>query len=320
MLVLGGTSPFGMFATQATEVHVRIRSVVATLALLLMTAAVGSAQVLAPKRVVANGVELHYVEQGSGEPLILLHGGQGDYRMWAPQMAALSPEFRVLSYSRRYHYPNTNALRADYSALVDAEDLAGLIRQLGLGRVHLVGTSYGAFTALALALAHPDLVRSLVLAEPPILAWAATAPKGAPLYRDFMARTHEQAQPLFARGEDEAAVRIFIDAFDGDGAFDRLPSERHRTVMDNVGYFRAITAATDPYPNLSKAAVRALHMPILVVRGELTHELDRFVSDALMEQLPAATRVIIPQAGHGSPRQNPRAFNEAVLAFLHTPR
>lgn len=284
----------------------------------LFVTAVG-AQQPAPQRIVVNGAELHYIEQGQGEPLILLHGGQGDYRMWGPQIAALSPHYRVISYSRRYHYPNSNPQRSDYNALLDAEDLAGLIRQLGLGRVHLVGTSYGAFTALACALAHPDLVRSLVLAEPPVLAWAASSPLGAPLYRDFMARTHERAQPAFARGEDETAMRFFIDAFDGDGSFDRLPPERRRTVMDNAGYFRAITAAADPYPNISKDAVRALTLPILVIRGELTHPLDVFVSDALMAQLPGATRVIIPQAGHGSPRQNSPAFNAAVLAFLRSP-
>ena len=274
----------------------------------------------APTRIVVNGAELHYIEQGRGEPLILLHGGQGDYRMWGPQMAALAPNHRIISYSRRYHYPNHNPPRADYSPHLDAEDLAAFINQLGLGRVHLVGTSIGAFAALALALKHPELVRSMVLAEAPLLAWAASSPAGAPLYRDFMARTHERAAPLFARGDDEGAMRVFVDAFDGEGTLDRLPPERRRTVMDNVGYFRAITAATDPYPNLSKDAVRALGMPILVIHGAQTNPVNIFLSDALMEQLPRATRVVIPQAGHGSPRQNPAAFNAAVLDFLRAQR
>lgn len=136
----------------------------------LVFLALGSvfAQTEQPKRLLVNGVELHYVERGQGEPLILLHGGQGDYRAWQPQMQALSPRYRVISYSRRYHYPNENPLTREYSALIDAADLAGLIAELKLGPVHLVGTSYGAFTALALAVERPELVRSLVLAEPPI--------------------------------------------------------------------------------------------------------------------------------------------------------
>ncbi|MCC6930943.1 MAG: alpha/beta hydrolase [Gemmatimonadaceae bacterium] len=298
-----------------------LRTVTSAIALASALQAVPSAapaQPPTPTRIVVNGAELHYIEQGQGEPLILLHGGQGDYRMWGPQMAAFSPQYRVLSYSRRYHYPNDNPPRADYSPLLDADDLAGFINQLGLGRVHLVGTSIGAFAALVLSLKHPELVRSMVLAEAPLLAWAASSPTGAPLYRDFMARTHERAAPLFARGDDEGGMRVFIDAFDGEGTLDRLPPERRRTVMDNVGYFRAITAARDPYPNLSKEAVRALGMPILLIHGQSTNPVNLFLSDALKEQLPRATRVVIPQAGHGSPRQNPAAFNAAVLDFLRS--
>jgi pimeloyl-ACP methyl ester carboxylesterase len=130
-------------------------------------------------RVFVNGVELHYTEQGTGEPVVLLHGGQGDYRSWQPQMNALSSRYRVISYSRRYHYPNENPMTAtDHSALIDAEDLAALVAELELGRVHLVGTSYGAFTALAYAVAHPGLVRSMVLAEPPVLQWVTDSSQG----------------------------------------------------------------------------------------------------------------------------------------------
>jgi hypothetical protein len=66
------------------------------------------AQSVQPTKIHVNNVELHYIEQGQGEPLILLHGGLGDYRSWGPQMKFLSPQFRVISYSRRYHYPNNN--------------------------------------------------------------------------------------------------------------------------------------------------------------------------------------------------------------------
>ena len=197
-------------------------------------------------------MELHYIEQGQGEPLIFLHGGQGDYRSWQPHMDALSPHYRVISYSRRYHYPNENPIRADYSALIDADDLAALINELELGAVHLVGTSNGAFTALALALKQPNMVRSLVLAEPAILAWAADSRDGAAIYRDFMASTHEQAAPAFAAGNEEAAVQVFIDAFDGSGTFSSLPEQRRLAIMQNVGFFKAITLSSDPYPDLPK--------------------------------------------------------------------
>ncbi|MET0656646.1 MAG: alpha/beta hydrolase [Steroidobacteraceae bacterium] len=283
---------------------------------LLLSSVPANAQATDPQRLVVNGVELHYIELGRGDPLILLHGGQGDYRSWPQHMEALAKHYRVISYSRRYHYPNKNPIAPGYSALVDADDLAALIEKLDLGAVHLVGSSAGAFAALALAVEHPKMVRTMVLAEAPVLPWATSSPGGEALYRDFMSRTHEKAAPVFAAGDDEAAMRIFIDAFDGDGSFASLPAERRRTIMQNVGYFKAITLSSDPYPNLPKSSLSKLDVPALVVRGELTHELDILVADEVRRVLPRARLVVIPKAGHGSPRQNPQAFLAAVFDFL----
>lgn len=291
--------------------------------LLLHSPGTALAQGEQPTRVVVGDVELHYIAQGQGEPLILLHGGQGDYRAWRAQIDALAARYRVVAYSRRYHHPNNNPLTAtNHSALVDAADLAALITALGIGSVHLVGTSYGAYTALALAIERPELVRSLVLAEPPIHQWVAGTARGAELYQKFMTTVHGPAGKAFAAGHDEAAMRIFIDAFDGPGTFDTLPVERRRTVMENARFFKMLTASSDPFPDLPKERVRALRMPVLIVRGADTDELHRLDTEELARLLPRAARVTIPQAGHGSPRQNPPAFNAAVLEFLeqHTPK
>jgi len=277
----------------------------------------GSASARPPIRVVVNGVELHYVEQGQGEPVVLLHGGQGDYRAWRPQMLALTPRYRVISYSRRYHYPNNNPLSAtNYSALVDADDLAGLIAALGLGPVHLVGTSYGALTALAFAIKHPDDVRSLVLAEPPVHPWVAGDTRGAELFQQFMTTVHEPAGQAFANGDGAAAMRILVDAFDGPGAFNRLPEDSRAAIMANAPFFHALTSSSDPFPNLSKSDVSRLRMPVLIVRGEQTDALHRLVTEEVGRVLPQAQRVTIAWAGHDSPRQNPDSFDYAMLEFL----
>lgn len=279
--------------------------------------AVPSTKTNEPKMVLVGEMKLHYIERGSGEPLILLHGGQGDYRTWPAQMEAFSSRYRVISYSRRYHYPNSNPLRSHtHSALDDAIDLAGFISALKPGPVHLVGTSYGAFTALAFAIENPEMVRSLVLAEPPLLQWASNTQSGVELYRDFMTTTHEPAGKAFAAGDEEGAMRIFIDRFDGQGTFDSLPPERRKVVMQNAGFFKAITASSDPFPNLSREKVKKLYMPVLLIRGEHTKELDKLVYEELAGTIPNVQRKIIPNAGHGSPRQNPAAFNAAVLEFL----
>lgn len=270
-----------------------------------------------PVKVMAGQVHLHYTEQGQGQPVILLHGGQADYRAWQPQIDVLAPQYRIISYSRRYHYPNQNPLTStNHSALVEAEDLAAFVNTLKLPTVHLVGTSHGAFTALAFAIKHPERVQSLVLAEPPVHQWVTNTSAGRLAYRQFLETAYQPARKAFAAGDHAGAMRILIERFDGPGAFDRLPPERRKVVMDNAPFFKALTASSDPFPNLSKDQVRRLRMPVLIVNGADTDELHTLVTEELGRLLPHARRAIIPQAGHGSPRQNAPAFNAALLEFL----
>lgn len=294
-------------------------ALVALLSFLLCVQTTG--QNVPPIKIRVNDVELHYIEQGQGEPLILLHGGLGDYRSWGPQMKLLSPQFRVISYSRRYHYPNNNPLTAKYhSAYTEADDLAALIRKLKLGRVHLIGTSIGAFTALALAVRHPEMVRSLVLAEPPVHEWIRDTPAGEAAYREFMITTWEPAKKAFKKGDDEEAMRILVGAFAGAGGFEKLSPEARMAAMHNSRFFKANASASDPFPNLSKEKVRRLHIPVLIITGENTITIHRLVNEELARLLPKAEQAIIPNAGHFSPRENPQAFNEAVLKFYANQR
>ncbi|MDQ1559817.1 MAG: hypothetical protein QOD32_2877 [Pyrinomonadaceae bacterium] len=285
------------------------------LALLLCGDADG--QSVQPTKIRVRGVELHYIERGQGEPLILLHGGQGDYRSWESQVNSFSRYYRVISYSRRYNYPNNNPLTAtDHSAYTEADDLAAFIRRLKLGRVHLVGTSIGAFAALALAVKHPEMVRSLVLAEPPLHSWARDSPAGADAYREFMSTIHEPAARAFRAGDDQGAMRIFVDGFFGTRGFDQLPPERVAAIMQNARAMKALAVSSDPYPNLPKDKVGRLRMPVLIVTGEQTIKIHQLVNEELARILPKAGRAMIPKAGHALARENPAAFNEAVLAFL----
>jgi pimeloyl-ACP methyl ester carboxylesterase len=270
-----------------------------------------------PTRVRVNGVELHFIERGEGDPLILLHGGMTDYRAWEPQLGAFARSHRVISYSRRYNYPNRNPLTTkDHSALVEAHDLAAFIHRLGLGPVHLVGQSYGAFTALVLAMDHPEIVRSLVLAEPPVLQWVRDLPDGDSLYAEFMATVMTPARDAFVRGDARQAMRTLTDGISGTVQFDSLPPAALADRMRNSRAMQALTMSRDPFPNLPKERARQLKVPVLVVTGENTITIHKRVNEELARLLPRAEKIVIPVAGHVSHRENPQVFNEAVLKFL----
>jgi len=270
------------------------------------------AQNLEPIKIAVNGVELHYIEAGTGETVILLHGGTGDYRSWSLHWEEFARNYHVVSYSRRYHYPNNNPkILKDFSALNEAKDLAALIQKLKLGRVHLVGSSYGAFTALALALEQPKMVRSLVLSEPPIHSWMT----GTEGYRDFMANW-DRCRSAFRQGDQTEAMKIFTDGLFGSGYFDRLPPATSSAMMQNARAIEALALSSNPFPNLSKDKVMKLNVPTLILTGTHTIKIHRAVDDELARILSGAKHVIVPNAGHATARDNPEQYRATVLDFL----
>lgn len=287
------------------------------IAFLALLGSAAHAQTPAPTRIVVNGAELHYISAGSGEPVILLHGDQGDYRSWEPQMRELSRYYRVISYSRRYHFPNANPQTAtDHSALVDAADLEAFIKALRLKRVNLVGASMGAAAALTLAIEHPRRVRRLVIAEPPLFAWTKRFSEGDALYQDFMKRILDPARKALVAGDDTEAMRFWVDGFSAPGRFDALSSEARLGVMQNAGFLRMLARSQNPYPDIPRASLYRLNMPVLVITGERTAPIHRRIDEDLSRWIPRARSATIPAAGHGSPRENPQVFTEVVDQFL----
>ena len=94
--------------------------------------------------IAVNGAELHYIERGTGDPVVLVHGaGATDARTWTGQIDHLATRYRVIAYSQRYHFPNTWAGDGSdvYSTRIHAADLAALVGGLHLAPCHVVGSS-----------------------------------------------------------------------------------------------------------------------------------------------------------------------------------
>lgn len=270
------------------------------------------------RTLIGAGLEFHHVEAGEGIPLVFVHGVLGDWRTWAPQWPAFSPHFRTISYSRRYSVPNRNEAvpSPNHSALVEAQDLSELLLGWGASPAVLVASSYGAFTALALAVKHPQQVRALALLEPPMLGWADFTEEGCHVRAAFDRDIRLPARAAFERGEDEQAVRLLTEGIVGANASKELAPEAMQRRLENLQSIRVLSLSTDEFPMLPPQAVRAVKVPTLLMAGVNTPPIHDVVYRTLCRAMPQAEQIRIPDAGHGAARDNPAAFNQVVLDFL----
>lgn len=274
------------------------------------------------KVVGGDGVQLHYEDRGSGTPVVFVHGSLSDGSYWHDQLPRFAESYRAIAYSRRYNLPNKNAARPGYSAVVDAEDLAALIQRLHLGKVHIVGHSYGAFAALFLAVKHPKLVRSLVLAEPPAVSLLAHLPGDqAEIGKAALARIQgEMVNPMelaFRKGDRDTGLRAFIGFVLNDPqAWDKWPEAARQEALANVHEWDVMMTTGELFCNLDPQAVRKIHAPALLLSGEKSYPFLKLIDEELQRLLPDNQRLVMCGATHGMWFEQPEACRKAVLDFL----
>ena len=263
-----------------------------------------------------SGVELHWTAGGQGEPLVFVHGVMGDWLSWSPQWDAFTRRFRCYSYSRRYNYPNHNTqASADHSALVEAQDLLQLLDAWGLERVNIVAGSYGAFTALALAVQHPQRVRRLVAVEPAMLCYAEFSESGRRVLADFRRSVIEPANAAFRRGDELQGAALMTDGILSQGAAGAQGPALERR-LQSARAMRMLALSSNEFPLLPAAALAALPMPVLLVSGAVTPAIHAEVFRNVCAAMPQAEVVRIDDAGHGAARDQPAVFNDLALKFM----
>ncbi len=265
-------------------------------------------------RVELSGTELHYTQKGIGDPVILVHGGLGDYRQWGHLQDVLSNRFRVISYSRRGAYPNKSTLGGKSGIPQHSADLASLITLISKTPVHLVGESYGAFVAARCAIDYPEKVNSLSIDEPPML----------PLLRDndgdkaellqFEKDVLKPATACFETGRFEDGARIIIGFLEGSqDAFDSLPPEVKDLLAAN---FRAFRAELDAgFDSISIQDVSRLKTPTLLLKSETGPRLLKRIVDILREAIPNAIFMEIRGTSHGTIIDSPE-YSSSVMKFI----
>jgi pimeloyl-ACP methyl ester carboxylesterase len=263
-----------------------------------------------------SGVELHQVSAGQGLPLVFIHGVMGDWRSWAPQWEPFCARFRCTTYSRRYNWPNRNTVPSpDHSALVDAEDLRGLLDSLGIERAVLVASSYGAFAALALACTDAQRIAAIVAAEPAMLCYADFSEAGRAERTRFTAATVEPANAAFRSGDDALGVALMTGGINGAASPLNQGAALDRR-QQNALAMRMLALSSNEFPLLPPEKLAALPMPVLLVSGQDTPAIHAHTFANVAAAMPQAQVVRVPGAGHAVSRDQPERFNALALEFL----
>jgi pimeloyl-ACP methyl ester carboxylesterase len=284
-----------------------------------ITAAAQTAKLAPTRQLRVNGVDLSYVEQGRGTPVVFVHGAVSDLRFWEPQRPVFAKQYRFVAYTYRYHgtgaWPDDGKL---YSADSHAADLAAFISGLKGGPVHLVGLSYGGLLGAMVAVKEPKLIRTLTLAEPALLSLLAEKPEGKPILDEW----NKGAEPMIAAmkaGDNAAAIRHLMALVTGDPPeqFDKNPAPFRQQLLDNARTLPLLFAA--PPPAVTCEMLRGIKAPTLVVRGERTPRIFSAINDEVGRCVAGSRLVVIPKASHPMSFDNPADFNRAVLDFLARP-
>jgi esterase len=263
-----------------------------------------------------NGYDMAYVETGKGPPSVLVHGTLGDFRTWNSVMGPLSAKHRVISISLRHFFPeHWEGVGDDYKMAQHVSDVIAFIEQVDPRPVDLMGHSRGGHIAFRVAEQRPDLLRKMVLAEPGGDLDASLIEPGAPPPPPMPLAGAMPAVLKSIKDDDiDGALKTFVDAIDGEGAWTRLPAAAKQQLRDNI--YTLVGQANENRKPFTKAQVESIRTPTLLIGGGSTMGSLAMVHRLLAKHLSSSQTVIIDGAKHWMFDEQPQQYSEAVTAFL----
>lgn len=258
-----------------------------------------------------NGLSIHYRDTGGdGFPLVLAHGFTGNGRNWALTAPALRERFRIVSPDHRGHGMSDKPTQTeDYDLDLMADDLWKLLGSIGIEECYLVGHSMGGMVAQLVTLAHPALVKALVLVDT-----AAEIPRSL-----AGKERYQERQRLVKMAEDEGMEAVFEEQLKvadpqirSNPAF--VKTWREQFLMTSVhAYIGGAHGMATRRPVLERLG--EVKVPTLIVCGEKD---EPFLEPSRMmhEKIAGSELVMIANCGHSPQIEKPGEFNAILSGFL----
>jgi pimeloyl-ACP methyl ester carboxylesterase len=274
-------------------------------------------------QLLGNGMTLHYLRGGSGDPVVLIHGFTDTSRMWRPILPVLAKRYTVIAPDLPGLGGSSFEPNGEYDMKTVSQQLHELVKRLGFTRIRLVGHDIGLMAAFAYAAQYPQEVQQLVLMDAPIPGVGETWEK---VYNDpALWHFHFAFSPI-ALKLVQGRERIFLDhfwiSFSGNPEAVAISEEDRRAytaayaqpgaMEAGLGYFKGFPRDAEDNRQFLKAG--KLPMPVLVLEGE------RAMGGALTAQAnEAASNVrstILKGAGHWLMEEAPDQVIPQITAFL----
>lgn len=251
-----------------------------------------------------NGLELSYRDEGSGQPLLLVHAFPLNSTMWEPQIADFSPRMRVIAPDLPGFGQSElgqNAPTLDYYA----DTLVALLEHLEIERAAVAGLSMGGYITLALLRRYPNWISALILADT----------KATPDSEEAKAKRAENARIALAQGQD-AIADIMLPTLLSPDVTEALQKQVREIIgMNSREGIAAALHAMAIRPD-SSSLLQDIVVPTAVIVGEHDTLTPPEAARAMSMQIRNSEFTIIPQAGHLTNMEQAAAFNAALAGVL----
>ena len=256
-----------------------------------------------------NGAQLYYEVKGTGHPLLLVHAGVADSRMWDAQVEAFSDVYQVIRFDLR-GFGRSNMPSGTFS---NYEDIRALLDYLEIKSVYLLGISFGGLVALDFALVYPDYVKALVLGAPSVSGAIPT---------ERIRRFWEAEDAAMEKGDLEGAtelnLRLWVDGLHRE--VNQVSREVRKLVREmQLAIFKKEIPDDAEEIDLEPPAIERLgevRVPVQVIVGRLDLEEKLELANRLVREIPDCQKIVIPGVAHMLNMEKTNVFNLSVLDFL----
>lgn len=256
-----------------------------------------------------DGGTLYYETMGEGEPLVLLHGGFLDHRMWDDQFELMAGQFRVIRYDAR----GNGLSRNSYGGHCDYEDLRVLMDSLRVERANIMGLSLGGRVAIDFAIEHPERVRRIIAVSPGL--------SGYEFNSDEEQKYMQEIRAAYFDADFDRVADVFLRAWTI-GPHRQPEAVRPEVSARALEWIRqAVYLAMDGGPLIEAdppaiGRLAEIKVPLLVIAGDQDMPGIAAIADMIETEVPGAQKLVIKDAAHMVHIEKPREFNSAVFGFL----